>query len=69
MIGLPTALTHGLPLACSGHLLIDLPIFMGPVVVLVAWLLVMTRRGRQQDAQQSTETSRSTRLHEGRLSV
>lgn len=36
-------------LACSGHLLIDLPIFMGPVVLLVGWLLVMTRRARHSE--------------------
>lgn len=36
-------------LACSGHLLIDLPIFMGPVVLLVGWLLVMTRRARRAE--------------------
>lgn len=33
-------------LACNRHLLIDLPIFMGPVVLLAGWLLVMTRRAR-----------------------
>lgn len=36
-------------LACSGHLLIDLPIFMGPVLLLVGWLLVMTRRARRDE--------------------
>jgi hypothetical protein len=38
-----------LPLACSGHILIDLPIFMGPVVVLAGWLLLMTRRARKRE--------------------
>jgi hypothetical protein len=37
-------------LACGGHLLIDLPIFMGPVLLLVGWLLLMTRRARAQEA-------------------
>ncbi|HST55877.1 MAG TPA: hypothetical protein VLJ42_08290 [Solirubrobacteraceae bacterium] len=40
----------GLPLACSSHLLIDLPIFMGPVIVLVGWLLFVTRRERRREA-------------------
>jgi hypothetical protein len=43
-----SALT-GLVLACSGHVLIDLPIFMGPVVLLGGWLLVVTRRARRQE--------------------
>jgi Mn2+/Fe2+ NRAMP family transporter len=50
MTSVSTLLAQALPLACSGHLLIDLPIFMGPVFVLVAWLLVMTRRARKQEA-------------------
>lgn len=36
-------------LACSGHLLIDLPIFMGPVVVLAGGLLAMSRRARRAE--------------------
>jgi hypothetical protein len=40
---------HALTPACSGHLLIDLPIFMGPVVVLAGWLFVMTRRARRSE--------------------
>jgi hypothetical protein len=53
----------GMPLACSGHLLIDLPIFMGPVVVLAGWLLMVTRRARRQEraeggtAQEDTATT------------
>jgi Mn2+/Fe2+ NRAMP family transporter len=50
MMSAATLLAHALPLACSGHLLIDLPVFMGPVFVLVGWLLVMTRRARKQEA-------------------
>ncbi|HEV3070305.1 MAG TPA: hypothetical protein VGY76_02625 [Solirubrobacteraceae bacterium] len=56
-------------LACSGHLLIDLPIFMGPVVVLVGWLSIMTRRGRRQEEARPTGAARPTKLPEGRLSV
>ncbi len=37
------------PLACAGHLLIDLPLFFGPVVVLVGWLWLTTRRGRERE--------------------
>lgn len=36
-------------LACTGHVLIDLPIFMGPVVVLAGWLLLTTRRARRRE--------------------
>jgi hypothetical protein len=39
-----------LPLACTGHVLIDLPIFMGPVVILLGWLLFVTRRERRREA-------------------
>jgi hypothetical protein len=34
-----------LPLAHAGHLLLDLPIFLGPVVALGLWLVVARRRG------------------------
>lgn len=36
-------------LACTGHVLLDLPIFMGPVVILVGWLLFVTRRDRRRE--------------------
>lgn len=36
-------------LACAGHVLLDLPIFMGPVVILVGWLLFVTRRDRRRE--------------------
>lgn len=55
-------------LACSGHLLIDLPIFMGPVVVLVGWLLVVSRRGRREETE-SVGPPQSALLHEGRFSL
>ena len=35
------------PLAHFGHVLIDLPIFFGPVLVLSAWILFMTRKDRR----------------------
>ena len=38
-----------IPLAHLGHVLIDLPIFMGPVAALVTWLLIVTRRDRRRD--------------------
>lgn len=37
-----------LPLAHFGHVLIDLPIFCGPVAVLVGWLLLTARRDRRR---------------------
>ena len=40
-------------LACSGHVLLDLPIFMGPVVILVGWLLFVTHRERRALASQA----------------
>jgi hypothetical protein len=36
-------------IACAGHVLVDLPIFMGPVVMLVGWLLFVTRRERRRE--------------------
>ncbi len=50
-------LGHLLVLACAGHLLIDLPIFMGPVVVLVGWLLAMTRRARRSERLEHGEST------------
>jgi hypothetical protein len=55
-------------LACSGHLLIDLPIFMGPVLLLVGWLLVMTRKARRQEAE-PVRDSVNVKLPQGRLSL
>ena len=34
-----------------GHVLIDLPVFLGPVVVLSGWLLFTARRGRRSSGQ------------------
>jgi hypothetical protein len=31
-----------------GHVLIDLPVFLGPVFVLTAWLLISARRDRRR---------------------
>jgi len=36
--------------------LIDLPIFMGPVVVLTGWLALMTRRARRGERLDQLET-------------
>jgi hypothetical protein len=33
-----------LPLAHVGHVLVDLPIFFGPVLALALWLLFLRRR-------------------------
>jgi Mn2+/Fe2+ NRAMP family transporter len=57
MTSVSTLLAHGLPLACSGHLLIDLPIFMGPVLLLVGWLLVMTRKARRSERISNVESA------------
>jgi hypothetical protein len=38
-----------LPLAHFGHVLVDLPIFFGPVLVLTVWLMIASRRGRRQE--------------------
>ncbi len=37
-----------LPFAHLGHVLIDLPIFLGPVAALIAWLLVVSHRDRHR---------------------
>jgi hypothetical protein len=46
-------------LACSGHVLLDLPIFMGPVVLLVGWLLFVTRRDRRREAAEAAQAGGS----------
>lgn len=35
-------------LACAGHVLIDLPVFMGPVAMLVGWLWLVRRKDRRR---------------------
>ena len=37
-------------LACSGHLLVDLPIFFGPVAVLGGWMALTVRKDRRRRA-------------------
>jgi hypothetical protein len=37
-----------LPFAHMGHVLVDLPIFFGPVLVLTLWIVWMSRRGRNR---------------------
>jgi len=37
-------------LACTGHVLVDVPIFAGPVLVLGGWLTWTTLRHRRRDA-------------------
>jgi hypothetical protein len=37
-----------LPLAHFGHVLVDLPIFFGPVALLSLWILVISRRDRRR---------------------
>ena len=34
--------------AHAGHLLVDLPVFLGPLLMLAAWLIVTTRRERRR---------------------
>lgn len=50
------SLLSRLPLACTGHVLVDLPLFMGPVVLLAGWLLLATRRARKREACDRTPT-------------
>jgi hypothetical protein len=38
-----------IPLAHFGHWYISLPIFMGPVIVLAGWLLVVSWKDRRRD--------------------
>jgi hypothetical protein len=35
-----------IPFAHMGHVLVDLPIFFGPVLVLTLWVVWMSRRQR-----------------------
>ena len=43
----------GLMTAHAGHILIDLPIFLGPVAAVCAFIAVQTRRDRRE--QRSTD--------------
>jgi len=36
-------------LACAGHLLLDVPIFVGPVALLTGWVLYIARRERRRE--------------------
>ena len=40
-------------LAHAGHLLIDIPLFLGPVIVLVLALVLSTRRERRRERDRS----------------
>ncbi|HKR98515.1 MAG TPA: hypothetical protein VJU79_03270 [Candidatus Dormibacteraeota bacterium] len=37
------------PMAHAGHVLIDLPIYLGPVIVLVAWFKVSQWRQKRRE--------------------
>jgi len=37
-----------LVLACSGHVLVDLPIFFGPVLVIGGWIGLTVRKDRRR---------------------
>ena len=39
----------GVTLAHAGHLLVDIPLFLGPVVILVVALIWSSRRERQRE--------------------
>jgi hypothetical protein len=39
------------PLAHMGHVLVDLPIFFGPVAVLTLWILMVRHRDRKRSEQ------------------
>lgn len=39
------------PFAHFGHVLVDLPIFFGPVAVLTLWILVVSRKDRRRSKQ------------------
>jgi hypothetical protein len=57
-----TALAVQLVLAHAGHVLIDLPIFLGPVVVIVMWLKIANWRDKRSAARRgSPEGGRGTR--------
>ena len=38
-----------LSLACAGHVLIDLPVFGGPIVMLVGWIMYVVKRERRRE--------------------
>jgi hypothetical protein len=48
-----------LPVAHFGHVLVDLPIFLGPVLALGAWIWIETRRIRREDGDGSRRGSQA----------
>jgi hypothetical protein len=46
-----SALALIIPFAHFGHVLVDLPIFFGPVFVLTLWILMVSRRDRRRSKQ------------------
>ena len=54
--------------AHAGHVLIDLPIFLGPVVVIGAWLMIASWRDKRSAARESSSArKRSSRDRAGGL--
>jgi hypothetical protein len=46
------------PIACTGHLLVDIPIFAGPVFVLGGWLVWTTMKARRSQDDSSASPAR-----------
>jgi hypothetical protein len=47
------------PLAHAGHLLIDIPLFGGPVVILAVALMWSSRRERRREEAESGDSSKA----------
>lgn len=52
-------------LACASHLLVDLPLFGGPVLLVAAAALVMARRERKRDIDDTDDLPRGPALDLG----
>jgi hypothetical protein len=49
-----------LVLAHAGHALVDLPVFLGPVLVIIAWLKVANLRDKRRAAKKAESRGRKT---------
>lgn len=51
--------------AHAGHVLIDLPIFMGPVLAIGAWLMIASWRDRRSAAREGSSARKRRPRNEG----
>jgi len=52
-----------IPFAHAGHILIDLPIYLGPVVVIAVWLKLSSWREKRRERAESEGEHRKGGVH------